>query len=449
MIAAVAAFSLLTATAANAVVTTTNDTNALGAALGAPGMVTGSAQAVVYPCTVDDPATPDFDETLCPTAVSDTPLAGFPTNGPTYSILTTGNAALADDANTAENSGYAWPGPVTNPAMGSSVYDWNTYKFDLAPATANCLAFDFKFLSDEFPEFINSQFNDAFVAQLGQPIVTVDPATGAINAPGNFAAGAGDMISVNESGPSATSAAASAGTTYDGATNVLIARTPVTPGTTNSLYLTLFDQGDSIYDSAVFIDNLRYETIDPKKCKSLALDPAEGTIGGAPIPGNPPKLSKDLSTFTFPISCDLPPGPVSCNYSSVASFLPTQGRVVSPRAQAMLAGVPLTKTATATIAPDSNGAIVMKVTKKGKLALKAAINKPAKLKAKAKALLKKAKILRSQGKIAEAKKLEAKAAALIKRAKKLARKPLGVVKTTITNPGNGVSQSFKTTLKRP
>ena len=82
-------------------------------------------------------------------------------------------------------------------------------------------------------------------------------------------------------------------------------------------------------------------------------------------------------------------------------------------------------------------------------AIKAAIKKPGKLKAKAKKLLKKAKELRAEGKIGKAQKLEKKAAKLIKRAKKLARKPLGVVNTTITNPGNGISQVFKTVLKRP
>jgi hypothetical protein len=454
LITAVAAFSLLMTAAANAVVSTTNDTPTLGSALSVPWMVAGSSQAYTYACAVDNPATIDVDETLCPTAVSDTPLAGFPTNGTNFSILTTGNAAYADDANGAGNTGYAWTdpatfGPVNNPAMGASVHDWNTYRFDLAPATTSCLAFDFKFLSDEFPEFVNSAFNDAFIAQLGQAAVTVDPTTGAINAPGNFAAGAGDMISVNESGPSATSEAASAGTTYDGATNILTARTPVNKGAANSLFLTIFDQGDSIYDSAVFLDNLRYETIDPKKCKSLALDPAEGTIGVSLLPGSPPKLKKDLSQLIVPVSCDLPPGPVSCNVSAVASFLPTQGRTVSTRAQAILAGTPLTKVGTATIPPNTNGKITLKTTKKGIAAVKAAIKKPAKLKAKAKALLKKARILRSHGKIAEAKKLERKAADLVKRAKKLARKPLGVIKTTITNPDNGISQSFKTTLKRP
>jgi hypothetical protein len=115
---------------------------------------------------------------------------------------------------------------------------------------------------------------------------------------------------------------------------------------------------------------------------------------------------------------------------------------------AMLAATPLAA-GSATIPADTNGAITMQTTKAGVKAVKAAIKKPAKLKAQAKQLLKKAKKLRAEGKIAQAKKLEAKVAKLIKRAKKLAKKPLGVIKTTITNPANGISQSFKTTLKRP
>jgi hypothetical protein len=447
LIAAIAAFSLLFTATAQAVITTTNDTPTLASVLAPAGTVVGSAQALTYACTVDDPTTPTFDETNCPTGVSDTPIGGFPTEGGHYGIFTTGNAALADDPNTAGNTGEGWG--TTNPGMGDKVFDWNVYRFDLAAATTSCLAFDFRFYSDEFPEFVGSQFNDAFIAQLGSPAVTVDPATGAINAPGNFAAGAGDMISVNESGPSATSEAAAAGTTYDGATALLTARVPVTPGATNSLFLTLFDQGDSAYDSAVFVDNLRYETIDPKKCKSLALDPAEGTIGVTPVGGSKPKLAKNFSEVTFPVSCDLPPGPVSCTVSSVASFVPTAGRVVSARSEALLAGVTLTKVATTTIPPNTNGKIVMKTTKKGVAAIKAAIKKPAKLKAQAKQLLKKAKKLRAEGKIAKAQKLEKKAAKLVKRAKKLARKPLGVMKTTVTNPNNGASQVFKTVLKRP
>ena len=134
--------------------------------------------------------------------------------------------------------------------------------------------------------------------------------------------------------------------------------------------------------------------------------------------------------------------------TAAAGFIPTPGRVATGRDAALAAVTPLAS-GSATIAPNTTGAIVMGTTNAGVKAIKTAIKKPAKLKAQAKQLLKKAKKLRAEGKIAKAKELEAKAAKLIKRAKKLAKKPLGVIKTTITNPANGASQTFKTVLKRP
>ncbi len=335
--------------------------------------------------------------------------------------------------------------------FGPDVWDAQVARVDMGTATTSCLAFDFRFFSEEYIEYVDKGFNDAFVAQLNTVSVTVDPVTQLVNAPGNFAGGAGDVISVDSGGPSAMSDAhtpVDIGTTYDGATPLLTARIPVTPGTANSVFLTIFDQGDDRLDSAVFVDNMRYEDIDATKCKSLALDPYEGTTGVSPIVGNPPKLSKDKSTFTFPVSCNLPPGPVSCNVAGAASFVPTPGRNTSGRDASLLAATALAS-GSATIAPSTNGAITMATTDAGVAAIKAAIKKPAKLKAKAKKLLKKAKKLRAEGKIVKAKKLEKKAAKLIKRAKKLLKKPLGVITTTITNANNGVSASYKTILKRP
>ena len=446
LITAIAGFSLLITTAANAAITTTTDPAAFGTAVAEGVVPTGGAFSVSYPCVVDDPGTVGTDETKCPQGVSDTPLTGFPTAGSTYGIISTGNIAFADDANTQPGTSFNWG--FNDPSIGPDVHDQQIVRIDLPAATTECLAFDFRFLSEEFDEYVDKGYNDAFVAQLDTWAVTIDPTTQAINAPGNFAGGAGDIISVDSSGPSAMSAAAAAGTTYDGATVRLTARAKVTPGTTHSLYLTLFDQGDWIYDTAVFVDNLRYETIDPTKCKSLAVDPAEGTIGVTPL-ASTPKMAKDYSKLTLPVSCDLPPGEVSCVVSSKAAFVATPGRPMSARAQSLLAGVVLSKPAITTIAADSNGVITLKTTRAGQDAIKAAIKKPGKLRAKARALLKQAQILRSQGKIAAAKLLEAKAAALKKRARRLASKPLGVVKTTITNPGNGVKKVYQTTLKRP
>ena len=108
--------------------------------------------------------------------------------------------------------------------------DVTILKIDLAvPEGANCLSFDFKFLSDEFPEWVNTEYNDAFIAELGTSTWTTSGST--ISAPDNFAFDpSGDVISINSSGNTAMSDTEASGTTYDGATPRLSAATQVTPG---------------------------------------------------------------------------------------------------------------------------------------------------------------------------------------------------------------------------
>ena len=63
-------------------------------------------------------------------------------------------------------------------------------------------------------------------------------------------------------------AARAKGTTYDGATRVLRASTPIRRGS-RTLYLSIFDQGDRQYDSAVFLDRLELDDRSP--CESGAV----------------------------------------------------------------------------------------------------------------------------------------------------------------------------------
>jgi hypothetical protein len=98
-----------------------------------------------------------------PAAVSTTRLAGFPTNGGSFGILSTGNARRADDPNNAPDTGSEARGPAIRGAR-----DVTIMRIDLnVPRGANCLSFDFRFLSEEFPEFVQDIFNDAFIAELG------------------------------------------------------------------------------------------------------------------------------------------------------------------------------------------------------------------------------------------------------------------------------------------
>jgi Bacterial Ig-like domain len=149
------------------------------------------------------------------------------------------------------------------------------------PADRNCLRVDFRFLSDEFPEYVGGTVNDAFVAELDASNFTINP-DASVNAPNNFAFDAGgNLVSVNTAAFSETEAA---GTTYDGATPRLRASTPITPGL-HAIYLSTFDQGDDILDSAAFVDALRLENVPADACQSGSSSdvtpPAAGVSGPA------------------------------------------------------------------------------------------------------------------------------------------------------------------------
>lgn len=190
-----------------------------------------------------------------PVAVSSDPLASFPTGGGEYGILTTGNAALAGTGNTSGSSGASLGGPTVR---GNSDFDVVILRIDLdVPSTANCLVgMDFRFLSEEYPEWVGSRYNDAFIAELDNSTWTTSGST--ITAPNNFAFDPnGQPITINAAGETSMTPPNASSTTYDGATPLLTAATPISAGP-HSLYLSIFDQGDRVYDSAVFVDNLRF-----------------------------------------------------------------------------------------------------------------------------------------------------------------------------------------------
>src|ERR687897_60679 len=252
--AACAALAILVSAgpAAAAITPVANDASGaamLGAASFADPSIAGAASFLSIPAAG------------APHGIAGAPLGGFPTEGTQFAVLTTGSAEAADDPN------------ANVPDSGGSTDDVSSDLFDLgdrgntsqdetvlalpftAPPTSNCLTFDFRFLSEEFADFVGLQFNDAFIAELDASTWSV--AGSAITAPGNFAFdAAGNVVSVNSSGVTQMSAAEAAGTTYDGATQRLSASTQLAPGA-HTLFLSIFDQGDGILDSAAFVDNIR------------------------------------------------------------------------------------------------------------------------------------------------------------------------------------------------
>lgn len=190
-----------------------------------------------------------------PIGMSDRRIAKFPRAGSHFGILSTGNVKAATRRNKSEMTSYDNKGPVLR-----GTRDLVMVRVKLrVPENKNCLLFNFKFLSEEFPEYVDSEFNDAFIAELGKSTWFTKRQDPAVESPRNFARDAnGNPIRVNSVGDAVVKRKYAKGSTYDAATRTLRASTPVKPGK-RILFLSIFDQGDRQYDSAVFLDALRIQ----------------------------------------------------------------------------------------------------------------------------------------------------------------------------------------------
>jgi len=200
----------------------------------------------------------------------------FPTEGTTFVVLSSGAAANANTANDEGNLTTILSGLNTN-------RETDLVQLALVipvPPSAESFMFDFMFCSDEWPEFYNSDYNDAFLAEAEASTFVVN-LDGTITADNNVATDPdGNQVTVNvgwgldHDNPQTEDT----GTTYDGCTNVVSMQVELTPavtptptvalassavikkGTWLTLYFSILDVGDSAYDSAVFLDNFRFST---------------------------------------------------------------------------------------------------------------------------------------------------------------------------------------------
>jgi uncharacterized repeat protein (TIGR01451 family) len=291
------ALLVLTPLAIAAILLTSNPADLAQAIADNPASVTGAEFIALPPLGT-------------PHGIGDSPLAGFPTSGGTFAILTTGNAAFADQPNTAPNTSASDGG---TPVRGDTDFDTSILKIDVdVPDGANCLSITFRFLSEEYPEFVGSPFNDAFIAELDTSTWTTSGSV--ISAPDNFAFDpAHNPISVNAVGVTSMTAGNAAGTTYDGATPLLTASTPVTAGP-HSLFLSIFDQGDDIFDSAVFVDKLVIGTAPPRECLRGAT-----VLSTSKITTTPVVAPSGTALYTITISN---PGNAAVTLDTISDTLP-------------------------------------------------------------------------------------------------------------------------------
>jgi hypothetical protein len=180
--------------------------------------------------------------------------SGFPTEGNSYLVLSSGCTNLTFTPNSSGSTSCTLGGLDTSAGQDLVQATVTT----AVPTGAKCFLVDWKFFSDEYPEYVGTQYNDAFLMESGSSTFTISGTT--ITAPDNVAYDAdGQLITVNTTGVLGMTPASSAGTTYDGATTSLTTQAPLADGQTSlTLVLSVMDLGDSVLDSTVFVDNIRF-----------------------------------------------------------------------------------------------------------------------------------------------------------------------------------------------
>ena len=177
-------------------------------------------------------------------------------------ILSTGNISSVVGPNTYDNTttDNGMPGDADLDALipGYTTYDATVLEFDFVP-TSSIVTFEYVFGSEEYNEFVNTEYNDVFGFYINGVNCALIPGTWVITPV--------SINNVNGGNPYGTNAnnsefyrnndlddgGGSINTELDGLTVVLTVTANVNPGETNHIKLAIADAGDSFFDSAVFI----------------------------------------------------------------------------------------------------------------------------------------------------------------------------------------------------
>ena len=218
-----------------------------------------------------------------------------PTMGGDFVWLSTGVAGsgtpqTVDPSGTGTETGTDVPPSSTSCGTdtdGITKYDCFELSFTFTvPANMNSVAFDFDFMSVEYPEFVGQGYDDSFQVSLQSPSHNYSNIV--FDAQGNPVSI--DSAFFNEP---CTALAGSGFDIYDfsgncdaGGTGMLTTSAPVTPGETVTITFRLFDKTDSIYDTAVMIDNFVFsdqEVQGPTTGGLVSIDyisPKSGPLAG-------------------------------------------------------------------------------------------------------------------------------------------------------------------------
>ncbi|MEH2323576.1 MAG: choice-of-anchor L domain-containing protein [Nostoc sp.] len=186
-------------------------------------------------------------------------------------ILTSGNANLACGPNTQDdatgNNGLPGDANLNSLIPGFNTFDASTLKFDFISATGD-LFFNYVFASEEYNEYVNSNYNDVFGFFLDGVNIAVLPGTNTPVSINNVNGGNPLGINAHNSQFFINNDLSDGGPffnlQYDGFTKVFTASAKGLSAGKHTIKLAIADAGDSVLDSAVFIQGGTFSAQPPK-----------------------------------------------------------------------------------------------------------------------------------------------------------------------------------------
>jgi hypothetical protein len=167
-------------------------------------------------------------------------------------ILSTGRASdfanPGSQSNVRSNTSTNTPGvnndPQFNALAGASTYDASILTVDFIP-TGNVMSFQFIYASEEYPEYVNTTFND-----------TVGVWVNGVHVPVAVGSGTSNISNVNQNNNINLyndNTSDQFNTEMDGFTVTMTLTIPVNPGVVNTLRIGIADVADANYDSNLLI----------------------------------------------------------------------------------------------------------------------------------------------------------------------------------------------------
>ena len=197
-------------------------------------------------------------------------------------VMSSGHISDVVGPNSASNTGddLGQPGDAQLDAIlpdGQETEDATSLTVDFTPTNPQ-LAINYVFASEEYEEYVGSEFNDVFAFYVNGVNCALTPGTNAPITINTVNQSANSLFYVpNESGTYDTE--------FDGFTVVLTCRAAVNPGVTNQLRLVIADVSDGDLDSGVFLqaNGVSSNPIGPLQpiTPDRLLDTREPVTGGA------------------------------------------------------------------------------------------------------------------------------------------------------------------------